>query len=153
MGGLRLLAEKNHNQVHLEACNPCWMTSDPMRLRQVLNNLLSNACKFTQDGQVWLSASQVFEQEQEWIEFVVRDSGIGMSAEQVERLFRPFTQADSSTTRKFGGTGLGLAISYQLIQLMGGTIRVESREGEGSKFVLRLPVTQDQGSSSPAGQS
>jgi PAS domain S-box-containing protein len=116
-----------------EAC-----LGDPLRLGQVLMNLLSNAIKFTESGSVTLAALR---QEQELV-FSVSDTGIGMTSEQVARLFRPFEQADGSTTRRFGGTGLGLAITARLVQLMGGTIHVESVLGEGSCFEVRLPCVE-----------
>jgi PAS domain S-box-containing protein len=108
---------------------------DSLRLRQVLMNLLSNAIKFTEDGSVSLAA----ERDGETLVFRVADTGIGMSAEQMERIFKPFEQADGSTTRKFGGTGLGLTITHRLIELMGGEIRVRSTPGQGSAFEVRLP--------------
>ena len=106
-----------------------------MRLQQVLVNLCSNAVKFTKRGEVVVSVSplRVDGREVE-LEFAVSDTGIGMTPEQQARLFRPFTQADSSTTRKFGGTGLGLSICVRLVELMGGHIRVESEHGKGSTF-------------------
>ena len=108
---------------------------DSLRLRQILVNLLSNAIKFSDSGQVSLSAWR----EEDELAFQVADTGIGMSEEQVGRLFTAFEQADASTTRRFGGTGLGLAISKRLVELMGGRIRVESTPGEGSRFGIRLP--------------
>ncbi|MEW5769065.1 MAG: PAS domain S-box protein [Pseudomonadota bacterium] len=115
---------------------PHWVRGDSLRLRQILVNLLSNAVKFTTEGEVRL----VLSWEGEKACFSVRDSGIGMDAGQLARLFNPFEQADSSASRKFGGTGLGLAISRNLAQLMGGDISVQSRPGEGSTFTLRLPL-------------
>jgi len=108
---------------------------DPVRLMQILLNLLSNAVKFTTQGEVRLAARLADGQ----LLFSVTDSGIGMTEEQLTRLFKPFEQADSSTTRKYGGTGLGLAISQRLAELMGGEIRVTSTPGSGSTFELRLP--------------
>ena len=113
------------------------LRGDSVRLGQILMNLLSNAVKFTEEGTVALRV---------WVEersnrlcFVVQDSGLGMSPEVLNRLFRPFEQADSSITRKFGGTGLGLNISWNLVEMMGGTIQVESEEGKGSRFTVSLP--------------
>lgn len=112
---------------------PLWQ-GDPLRLAQILLNLLSNAIKFTEQGEVVLHL--VYAQ---GLRLVVEDTGIGMSATQVERLFQPFEQADSSTTRRFGGSGLGLAITHRLVQHMNGKISVSSRPGEGSRFEVWLP--------------
>ncbi|MGO4394395.1 ATP-binding protein [Variovorax sp. M-6] len=114
--------------------------ADGMKLRQVLLNLLSNAGKFTRDGLLSLEVRGAARDGLRWLEIAVSDSGIGMTAAQVERLFLPFSQADSTTTRRFGGTGLGLAISRRLCELMGGDIRVSSEEGKGSRFTVMLPV-------------
>ena len=109
---------------------------DPGRLRQVLLNIAGNAVKFTVLGGVTVNVDA---QSQGWIRFAVRDTGIGMSSEVRERLFRPFTQADASTTRRFGGSGLGLSISRRLIELMGGSLELESTEGIGSCFTFKIP--------------
>jgi CheY-like chemotaxis protein len=110
-----------------------------MRLRQILLNLLSNACKFTKGGTVRLSVVRAEEAGQHWVDFAVSDTGIGMTEEQLGRLFQEFSQADASTTRQFGGTGLGLAISRRLCRIMGGDITVTSESGKGSIFTVRLP--------------
>ncbi len=115
---------------------PVWVMGDPLRLRQILVNLLSNAVKFTAQGRIDLTV--LHNAGQFW--FAVRDEGIGMTPEQVGRLFQPFEQADASTTRQYGGSGLGLAISQNLAQLMGGKIEVQSQFGQGSTFTLRLPL-------------
>jgi PAS domain S-box-containing protein len=115
---------------------PVWVYGDPLRLRQILVNLLSNAVKFTEHGYVSLEVLR----QGDMTEISVTDSGIGMTAEQISRLFTAFEQADSSTTRKFGGSGLGLAISRDLANLMGGNIVVKSSLGAGSKFTLNLPL-------------
>ncbi|MCY2926242.1 MAG: CHASE domain-containing protein [Planctomycetota bacterium] len=113
--------------------------SDPTRLRQVLVNLVGNAIKFTRQGMVEVTVRQRRASAgPAQLEFAVRDTGIGMTAEQIAGLFRPFTQADASTTRHFGGTGLGLAISRELAHALGGDVRVESRPGEGSVFTLTV---------------
>lgn len=114
---------------------PDEVIGDPARLRQVLNNLLSNAVKFTHTGEILVIAETVAQTE-EWVEigFEVSDTGIGISQDDMDKLFQPFTQADASTTRKYGGTGLGLAISQELLRLMGGSISVQSELGRGSKF-------------------
>lgn len=114
---------------------PQLLKGDPHRLRQVLNNLASNAVKFTEVGRISINVEPVSEQDDSInLRFEVSDTGIGLSPEQISKLFSPFTQADASTTRKYGGTGLGLAISKQLVELMGGQMSVESREGDGSAF-------------------
>jgi adenylate cyclase len=111
------------------------LTIDAMRLRQILLNLLSNACKFTKEGEVKLRARNG----RDWVELAVVDSGIGMTAEQQAKLFQDFTQADSLTARRYGGTGLGLAISRKLARMMGGDVTVTSEPGKGSVFTVRLP--------------
>ncbi|HBK54433.1 MAG TPA: hypothetical protein DDZ44_10900 [Syntrophomonas wolfei] len=114
---------------------PDEVVGDPARLRQILNNLLSNAVKFTHTGEILVIVETVNESaDQVEIGFEVSDSGIGIAPEDMEKLFKPFTQADASTTRKYGGTGLGLAISYELVRLMQGTMQVKSKLGQGSKF-------------------
>ncbi|MDP2809330.1 MAG: PAS domain S-box protein, partial [Rhodocyclaceae bacterium] len=119
---------------------PAWVVGDAQRLRQILVNLLSNAIKFTARGEVRLRVAA----EDGDIWFKVIDSGIGLSEEQAARLFRPFEQADSSTTRRYGGTGLGLAISQNLARLMGGEITVDCALGAGCSFMLRLPLPEAQ---------
>jgi len=145
------LIEKNGNTLAVE-CDPGLgeMRSDAQRVRQVLLNLLSNASKFTSRGKVVFTARREYVQGTEWIVFSVRDSGIGMTPDQLAKLFRPFTQADSSTTRKYGGTGLGLAISRAFCGMMGGEIAVESQYGEGSTFTVRLPAVLDEGAPAAA---
>ncbi|WP_160938430.1 response regulator [Teichococcus coralli] len=115
------------------------MHSDPVKLRQCLFNLLGNAAKFTEKGRVTLSAAPVADRPG-WIAFRVTDTGIGMTREQLEKLFQRFTQADSSTTRRFGGTGLGLAITKAFVTMLGGHVDVESEAGEGTCFTLLLPA-------------
>jgi adenylate cyclase len=111
---------------------------DPMRLRQILLNLLSNACKFTKQGEVKLQARKVANGGN-GVELAVVDTGIGMTAEQQAKLFEEFSQADAATARRFGGTGLGLAISRKLARMMGGDVTVASEPGKGSVFTVRLP--------------
>ena len=125
---------------------PRVLTGDPMRLGQILLNLVNNAIKFTQDGWVALRIRpEIKPQDGEecTLQFMVTDTGIGMTDEQIKNLFQAFTQADSTTTRKFGGTGLGLAISRQLIQMMGGKIEVKSEFGKGSTFIVTIPFAWD----------
>ena len=114
------------------------LTADPMRLRQILLNLLSNACKFTKQGEVALRARRVVDGP-DGVEFAVSDTGIGMTPEQQARLFEEFTQADASTAQRFGGTGLGLSITRKLARLMGGDVTVTSEPGKGSVFRVHLP--------------
>src|SRR5262245_59554335 len=133
------LAEKNKNRLIVEAQeNVGALTADSMRLKQILLNLLSNACKFTKEGEVALWVRKVADG-REWIELAVADSGIGMTAEQQAKLFQDFTQADSLTSRRYGGTGLGLALSRKLARMMGGDVTVASEPGKGSVFTVRLP--------------
>jgi two-component system sensor histidine kinase/response regulator len=133
------LAAQNKNSLVVEAQeNLGAITADPMRLRQILLNLLSNACKFTKQGEVKLTARKVANGDN-WIELAVCDTGIGMTPEQQAKLFADFTQADSLTARQFGGTGLGLAISRKLARMMGGDVTVASEPGKGSVFTVRLP--------------
>jgi signal transduction histidine kinase/DNA-binding response OmpR family regulator len=139
IGTARQLAEQNKNRLISETDeNLAPMTADPMRLRQILLNLLSNACKFTKDGEVALHVRHVADGGN-WIEFAVSDTGIGMTTEQQAKLFEEFTQADSSTARRYGGTGLGLAITRKLARMMGGDVTVRSEPGKGSVFTARLP--------------
>ncbi len=116
------------------------MYSDLTKTRQILLNLLSNASKFTEQGHVILDVQSVERGKHRWIQFKVSDDGIGMTAEQQEKLFQSFTQADASTTRKYGGTGLGLAITKHFVQMMHGTISVESEFGKGSTLTVHLPA-------------
>jgi signal transduction histidine kinase len=137
---LRPLVEANDNV--LEVRSPAEigaMRGDLTRVRQILFNLLGNAAKFTQHGRVALDVVPLRVQGREFVEFVVADTGIGLTAEQQTRLFRSFAQADASTSRRYGGTGLGLAISQRLAEMMGGEIRVRSELGSGSLFTARLP--------------
>jgi signal transduction histidine kinase len=138
------LAVKNGNQVAVQCDGEIGtMHADQMRLRQALLNLLSNANKFTEKGTITIAARQGQENGHDWIVLAVADTGIGMTAEQMARLFQEFSQADASTTRKYGGTGLGLAISKRFCQMMGGDITVESEPGRGSTFSIRLPRIVD----------
>lgn len=144
------LIEANGNRldVRLEDGN---MTVDVTKLRQILLNLLSNASKFTKDGTIGFEVFAESRGPAAGFIFRVRDTGIGMTPEQTEKLFQPFTQADSSTTRQYGGTGLGLAISQQFCHIMGGDIRVESELGTGSTFTCWLPL-QPAAHTGPAAQ-
>jgi signal transduction histidine kinase/CheY-like chemotaxis protein/HAMP domain-containing protein len=151
IGTARQLAEQNKNRLVLEAQEYLGqLTVDPMRLRQILLNLLSNACKFTKQGEVKLRVKKVVDG-RNWIEIAVADTGIGMTPEQQSKLFEEFTQADSSTARQYGGTGLGLAITRKLARMMGGDVTVMSEPGKGSVFTVRLPGTADSQARSSSG--
>jgi PAS domain S-box-containing protein len=127
-------------QIHVSSNVPRSLLGDSLRLRQVLINLAFNAVKFTECGSVTIRLNlQETCAHSSIVQFVVQDTGVGIKRTTQEKLFQPFYQADSSTTRRFGGTGLGLAISKQLVQLMGGTISVESEEGRGSRFTIVIP--------------
>ncbi len=136
------LVEKNGNQLRLRTSDSMGpIHADQTKLRQILLNLLSNASKFTEQGTVTLSAEREADAHgNQWILFRVSDTGIGMTAEQMAKLFQPFTQADASTTRRYGGTGLGLTISKHFAEMMGGDISVESEPGIGTTFTGRLPT-------------
>jgi signal transduction histidine kinase len=137
------LAEQNKNRLVVDAQeNLGALTVDPMRLRQILLNLLSNACKFTKEGEVRLRARRIANG-REWIELAVADTGIGMTPEQQAKLFEEFSQADATTAQRFGGTGLGLAITRKLARMMGGDVTVTSESGKGSVFTVRLPGSTD----------
>ena len=134
------LAAKNGNQLAVRCDGAIGsLHADEMRLRQALLNLMSNANKFTERGTITVDARQAQENGRDWVTIAVADTGIGMTPEQMGRLFQEFSQADASTTRKYGGTGLGLAISKRFCQMMGGDITVESEPGKGSVFTVRLP--------------
>ena len=138
------LVEKNHNRLEvIGAAQAGTMRSDLVKVRQALFNLLSNASKFTSNGCINLEVTRLSKHEPngvDWLRFRVSDTGIGMTPEQVAKLFQPFTQADASTTRQFGGTGLGLTITRKFCQLMGGEVTVESEAGFGSAFTIHLPA-------------
>jgi signal transduction histidine kinase len=134
------LAARNANQVAVQCdAEIGTLHADQMRLRQALLNLMSNANKFTDQGTITIDARQEQEGGRDWVSIAVTDTGIGMTAEQMNKLFQEFSQADASTTRKYGGTGLGLAISKRFCQMMAGDITVASEPGRGSTFTIRLP--------------
>ncbi len=147
----RPLAEQNKNRLIVDCPRDLpHIEADAMRLRQILLNLLSNACKFTTQGRVELRVAAVAQGEHRFLEFSVADSGIGMTAEQMARLFEEFSQADASTARQYGGTGLGLAITRRLCQMMGGDVTVTSEPNKGSTFVVRLPQSPSAEAEIPA---
>ena len=132
---------KNSNALALDLAEDLGlMRADVTKVRQILFNLLSNACKFTNQGTISMDVARNQVNERHWIEFRVRDTGIGISEEQQGKLFNEFAQADVSIARKYGGTGLGLAISHRFAKLMGGSITVDSDLGKGSVFTLLLPA-------------
>ena len=138
VGTARQLAEQNKNRLTAEPQGDLGsLRVDPMRLRQILFNLLSNACKFTENGEVKVRASWI--NGRDWVELSVSDTGIGITAEQQSKLFEEFAQADKATAQRFGGTGLGLAITRKLARMMGGDVLVTSEMGKGSSFTVRLP--------------
>lgn len=128
---------------YIEPNVPEWLTGDPIRIRQVLTNLLSNAAKFTEKGEISLKVKMLHKEDQNIVLlFEVIDTGIGIQPDVRERLFKPFSQGDISTSRRFGGTGLGLAISKRLVEMMGGSIDVESLPGRGSKFWFTIKLSE-----------
>src|SRR5262249_27381604 len=134
------LAAKNRNSFEVvSAPDIGTMRSDLTKVKQSLLNLLSNSCKFTTDGKVRLDAWRSRTDAGEMVSFRVTDTGIGMSEEQIARLFQAFTQADASTTKRFGGTGLGLAITRHFCAMLGGDVTVASAVGKGSTFTIEIP--------------
>lgn len=141
IGTARSLAEQNKNQLNVECpVDIAPLVVDSMRLKQILLNLLSNACKFTKGGRVSLRVASASDDGRVWIDFTVSDTGIGMTPEQMSKLFADFAQADQTTARQYGGTGLGLAITRRLCRMMGGDVTVTSEIGKGSTFTVRLPA-------------
>jgi hypothetical protein len=135
------LVEKNANVLDVQVSDDVGtMRADLTKVRQSLFNLISNAAKFTEHGRITLSATRAARNGADWLDFRVADTGIGMTPEQVSRIFEAFAQADVSTARKFGGTGLGLTITQQFCRMMGGDVTVESEYGVGSAFTIRLPA-------------
>ena len=135
------IVEKYANTLQIErAPNLGAMHADQIKVRQALFNLLSNAAKFTQEGNITLEVAREVMDGRDWIEFKVTDTGIGLSSDQIVRLFQNFTQADASTTRKFGGTGLGLALTRRFCLMMGGDVTVSSVPDKGSVFTIKLPA-------------
>src|SRR4029077_16362945 len=134
------MATKNRNRIVID-CRPDLgaIHADQTRFRQALLNLTSNANKFTENGTVSIAAQAQRLDDRDWITIAVADTGIGMTAEQIGKLFQEFSQADASTTRKYGGTGLGRAISKRFFQRMGGDMPGESEPGKGSTFTIPLP--------------
>jgi PAS domain S-box-containing protein len=144
---------KNNNHLEIECDLQLGeIRADMTRVRQVLLNVLSNACKFTKSGVIKIQVARQHSAHGEFFCFTISDTGIGISPENLRKLFQPFTQADSSTTRQYGGTGLGLAISHRLCQMMSGDIIVISELGMGSTFTISLPVDCESASKNPQKQ-
>jgi signal transduction histidine kinase/CheY-like chemotaxis protein len=138
---LQPAAAKNANTIHVHVAeNMSVMKADITKVRQILFNLLSNACKFTDHGNISVDVEQIKVDQKDWMQFRVADTGIGISAKQKENLFLEFAQADASIARKYGGTGLGLAITQRFVHLMKGRINVESEPGQGAIFTVQLPA-------------
>ena len=138
---IRPLVEKNANRLEIRCDEHVGnMRADLTKVRQALFNLLSNACKFTDHGTVSLAVAREPNETGDRVAFAVRDTGIGMTPDQMAKLFQEFSQADAATTRKYGGTGLGLALSQRLCRMMGGDISVQSEPGAGSTFTIYLPA-------------
>lgn len=135
------LVEKNNNTLIINSpADIGMMFADITKVRQSLFNLISNASKFTKNGTITLIVNRYLEAEKEWVSIQVQDTGIGMTPEQMTKLFKPFSQADATTTRKYGGTGLGLVITQKFSQMMGGDISIESEFGVGTTFTIKLPA-------------
>jgi len=133
--------QKNHNTFSSSFdAHSCYVNADKLRLKQVLYNLLSNANKFTSNGNIDLGIFLKYRSNQRWVTFEIKDSGIGISKAQLKNLFKAFSQADTSISRKFGGSGLGLAISRRICNMMGGEIYVRSELGKGSTFTIEIPA-------------
>lgn len=153
--GIGPIMETNGNRLEVKRSEDvAEVVNDVTRLRQVVLNLVSNAAKFTHEGTVRLTVSRTSADGIDWLDIAVSDTGIGMSPKQIQQVFQPFTQADASTTRKYGGTGLGLAISKSYCELMGGTLAVTSEQGKGSTFTAHIPADIESApSDSPAPQA
>jgi signal transduction histidine kinase/CheY-like chemotaxis protein len=135
------LIDRNNNSLEITCADGLGrIYADLTKVRQSLLNLLSNACKFTENGIIKLEVTKNRSDDTNWIIFKISDNGIGMTPQQQQKIFQAFTQADASTTRKYGGTGLGLVITQRFIEMMGGTVTVESQFGYGSTFTIRLPA-------------
>ncbi|WP_455203081.1 ATP-binding protein [Kaarinaea lacus] len=142
------LIKKNHNKFEIHCPDDIGqMYADQKRLKQILINIVGNAAKFTEEGSISVVVDKVFENNQEWICFAVKDTGIGIDIEQLEKLFKEFQQVHYDASGRFGGSGLGLAISHKFCEYMGGNIKVESEHGHGSVFTVCLPISEQFGQS------
>ncbi|MCH8800272.1 MAG: GAF domain-containing sensor histidine kinase [Chloroflexi bacterium] len=142
---MRTLVENNSNVLEIDCPDSVGsIHADTTKIKQCLFNLIDNAAKFTEQGTISLTVSRDTEEGQEWVNFAVGDTGIGMTDEQMGRLFEAFAQEEGSTTRQFGGTGLGLAITRHFCEMMGGRVLVESEVGKGSTFTMKLPAVVEE---------
>ena len=147
---MQTLVEKNSNSLEIDCPDSVGsIHAGTTKIRQCLFNLIGNASKFTEQGTISLKVSRGIAEGQEWINFAISDTGIGMNEEQMGRLFEAFAQAEASTTRRFGGTGLGLAITRHFCEMMGGTVLVESQADKGSTFAMKLPAFVDDSLGTP----
>ncbi|MCH8801934.1 MAG: hypothetical protein IH963_13615, partial [Chloroflexi bacterium] len=147
---MQTLVEKNSNTLEIYCPDSVGsIHADTTKIRQCLFNLLSNASKFTEKGTISLTVNRYSDDGRDWINFAVGDTGIGMTEEQMGRLFEAFAQAEASTRRNYGGTGLGLAITRHFCEMMGGTVLVESEAGKGSTFTMKLPAVVDESVGTP----
>lgn len=140
LDAIQPLIRKNRNRLESAVAETGFILADATKLRQILFNLLSNAAKFTTDGVIRLNIERVSDKSGDWIALRVSDTGIGVPEEDRERIFRPFVQADDSSTRRHGGTGLGLAVARSFCELMGGSLDIESKAGDGAVFIARIPA-------------
>jgi signal transduction histidine kinase len=141
ISSVRGLAAQRNNSLEINLAQDlgtAWI--DPVKVRQILFNLLSNACKFTENGVIEVSGEAFTKDDREWFRVSVKDTGIGIAESELTRLFKEFSQADPSPSRNYGGTGLGLALSQRFAHMMGGMITLESEEGVGSTFTVSLPT-------------
>lgn len=142
LDAIQPLVQKNRNRLESTVAETGLILTDATKLRQILFNLLSNAAKFTADGVIHIDIARQSDQSGDWIELRVSDTGIGVPEEDRERIFRPFVQADDSSTRRHGGTGLGLAVARSFCELMGGSLNFENKTGDGAVFTARIPATE-----------
>lgn len=134
------VADRNHNNIsYSNSQKVCKVLGDESRIKQIVSNIVDNACKFTENGEITVEISHEYIDKEEYIDIYVIDTGIGMLPDQITQIFDEFSQVDSSSTRKYDGTGLGLSICQKLVHIMEGDIMVESEEGKGSKFIIRFP--------------
>jgi signal transduction histidine kinase len=142
VGNVVGLAQHNRNTVSYRVDTDVdTVVSDEVKVRQILTNLLSNACKFTENGKIEVTANRLKFEGRRWLCMAVSDTGIGIAESEISKLFKEFSQADPSPTRNYEGTGLGLALSQKFAHMLGGLITLETEEGTGSTFKVLLPDT------------